>query len=255
MLCCGQSYFFFLEDDASKGAKKQKKGNCHNNLAKSAYRGVRLATICRSTLPSNMRRPQREERRFCRNGSASASQRQTFRPRRNSCRELRLSLCHVCGALFSRPCHSRFTFVARLCHQSWRGCVTLVALLCHVCRNIVSQTWHNVKCRDILLLRNDGKFRSNGRRNARNGRRDNGTGRPAARNANTSRSGVGQKKSGHLQNDCKRPDDGRRLREAARTRPNYFRTPSSRPTLMKAAIHLSRCSRSWPALIWTRIRA
>ena len=27
----------------------------------------------------------------------------------------------------------------------------------------------------------------------------------------------------------------------------YFSTPSSLPTLMKAAMHLSRCSRLWPA--------
>ena len=35
----------------------------------------------------------------------------------------------------------------------------------------------------------------------------------------------------------------------------YFSTPSSLPTLIKAAIHLSRCSFSCPAEICTRIRA
>ena len=36
---------------------------------------------------------------------------------------------------------------------------------------------------------------------------------------------------------------------------DYFSTPSSLPTLMNAAMHLSRCSRSCAAEICTRIRA
>ncbi len=37
--------------------------------------------------------------------------------------------------------------------------------------------------------------------------------------------------------------------------PNYFTTPSARPTFTNAATALSRCSRSWPADSWTRMRA
>jgi len=37
--------------------------------------------------------------------------------------------------------------------------------------------------------------------------------------------------------------------------PHYLITPSSRPTFVKAATHLSRCDFSWPAETCTRIRA